>query len=405
MARVVASAMTEPHLGCHVDATRLLLADPVQLAPNSVEPAIRVVAAALALELAGSYTDAAALVRGQTSQLAARGTPIASGWLALAEARAELAIGRPEMARRAADEATVGFTDANHPSGVRWAVGAALLAAALAGDSSACRELSATFDALRPGVRFLEGDPLRARAWAAWAMGDSTVASRLLRESIDGSAERGAIALEAIALHDSFRLLRSPVRARLAMLAARSSAPAVVLRAEHVRSVASRDATGLLRLVELFEGQGAWLIAAEVAADAAAIASAEGLRSLARTATGHRTRLTERCGEPWTPSLADHGPSRLTAREHDVASLATSGATSRAIAEQLGLSRRTVDNLLQRVYVKLGVHGRAELTLRLVGQETGTCSPGTVPACIPHSSRSIAPHGVAHEPTRVDRRT
>ena len=37
----------------------------------------------------------------------------------------------------------------------------------------------------------------------------------------------------------------------------------------------------------------------------------------------------------------------------------------REIAEQLGVSVRTVNNLLQRVYVKLGIHGRAELAARL----------------------------------------
>ena len=41
--------------------------------------------------------------------------------------------------------------------------------------------------------------------------------------------------------------------------------------------------------------------------------------------------------------------------------LAATGMPSRAIAEQLYLSVRTVENHLQRVYAKLGVAGRADL--------------------------------------------
>jgi DNA-binding CsgD family transcriptional regulator len=55
------------------------------------------------------------------------------------------------------------------------------------------------------------------------------------------------------------------------------------------------------------------------------------------------------------------GPVPLTNREREVAILAASGLTSRAIAERLFLSARTVDNHLARIYAKLGVTSRAEL--------------------------------------------
>ena len=54
-------------------------------------------------------------------------------------------------------------------------------------------------------------------------------------------------------------------------------------------------------------------------------------------------------------------PSPLTDREREIATLAAQGLTSRAIAEQLVVSTRTIENHLQRVYMKLGVNGRAEL--------------------------------------------
>lgn len=51
----------------------------------------------------------------------------------------------------------------------------------------------------------------------------------------------------------------------------------------------------------------------------------------------------------------------LTARELDVARMAAARSRSREIAERLGLSVRTVDNHLARIYRKLGVSGRDEL--------------------------------------------
>jgi DNA-binding CsgD family transcriptional regulator len=60
-------------------------------------------------------------------------------------------------------------------------------------------------------------------------------------------------------------------------------------------------------------------------------------------------------------------PDPLTPRERQVASLAAAGVASAAIAEQLGVSRRTVDNQLGRVYTKLGISGRSELASVLDG--------------------------------------
>jgi DNA-binding CsgD family transcriptional regulator len=53
--------------------------------------------------------------------------------------------------------------------------------------------------------------------------------------------------------------------------------------------------------------------------------------------------------------------SQLTRREQLIASLAGQGMTDAAIASQLGLSVRTVESHLSRVYRKLGVHTRREL--------------------------------------------
>jgi DNA-binding NarL/FixJ family response regulator len=63
---------------------------------------------------------------------------------------------------------------------------------------------------------------------------------------------------------------------------------------------------------------------------------------------------------PASPGPAPDGP-RLTGRETEVLRLVASGLTSRQVANRLVLSRRTVENHVQRVMGKLQLHNRVEL--------------------------------------------
>ena len=77
-----------------------------------------------------------------------------------------------------------------------------------------------------------------------------------------------------------------------------------------------------------------------------------------------RSFLRDLCPAAVTPSLLTP-KSTLTARERQIARLAAAGVPSKQIAEQIFLSPRTVDNHLLRIYVKLGVNGRAGLAAAL----------------------------------------
>jgi DNA-binding CsgD family transcriptional regulator len=61
--------------------------------------------------------------------------------------------------------------------------------------------------------------------------------------------------------------------------------------------------------------------------------------------------------------VADHGWASLTEAELRVISCVARGMTNRSIAEELYLSRHTVDAHLKHVYVKLDIHSRVELTV------------------------------------------
>ena len=63
-----------------------------------------------------------------------------------------------------------------------------------------------------------------------------------------------------------------------------------------------------------------------------------------------------------TPALvATPDATPLTNREREIAVLAAQQMSAADIAAQLHLSRRTVENHLQRIYTKLGIGSRAEL--------------------------------------------
>ena len=59
----------------------------------------------------------------------------------------------------------------------------------------------------------------------------------------------------------------------------------------------------------------------------------------------------------------DRGWASLTDAELRVVSCVARGMTNRSIAEELHLSRHTVDAHLKHVYLKLDIHSRVELTV------------------------------------------
>lgn len=64
----------------------------------------------------------------------------------------------------------------------------------------------------------------------------------------------------------------------------------------------------------------------------------------------------------------------LTPRERDVVGRLLSGASTRQIADNTGLTVATVNTYLKRIFAKLGVHSRVELVARVTGTR------GVVPA-------------------------
>ena len=282
--------------------------------------------------------------------------------------RVALCAGRIGTAERWFREGAAVYLELGYTGPRRWCIAGSALCGALAGDRSRAADAIAELDALGPHhMLMMEADVVRARAWHALVHGEPLTCRTLLDEAATLARDAGAFSLEAGALHDLARIGHaSSAAARLADLAAVSEGVLIPARAEHAGALDRDDAGALDRCATAFEQMGATLYAAESAAAAsAAHRRAHHARQADRSAL-HSKSLAARCERARTPALALAGATaRLTPREREVAAMAAAGQSSKAIAEQLFVSPRTVESQLHRAYEKLGVSSRAELAAAL----------------------------------------
>lgn len=284
-------------------------------------------------------------------------------WMALASLRVALLTGDLVGARRFGLEAAEIFRDLDHHAGLRWATAGAIIAAASVADAESATKLSTALDEIgESAVRFLEPDVVRSRAWSHVATGDLPRARATLSTAAELAIDARQLSLAASASHDLVRLGGAEEAiAALQEITPRLDSEWAGPRLAHAEALIRGDVDGLLEVAAAFDGLGARVRAAEAAAQALTAARARDDRRAERRIVGIHRRLIAACPEARTPALVETPLAQLTARERQVAERAAAGRRSRDIAEELGISVRTVDNLLQRTYQKLGIEGRHEL--------------------------------------------
>ena len=198
---------------------------------------------------------------------------------------------------------------------------------------------------------------VRHGGWTAWravaanahaALGDSDRAVELADEGVALARAYGVARTLGLALRGAGLVHGDPARLQEAV---------AVLEAGGVRGEAARAAVHLGAVLER-EGRAAGARAAYD--DALARAEACGSRRSEQAARDGLVRLGAR---PRRREVS--GVHALTAGERRVAELAAAGTPNRAIAEQLFLTRKTVENHLTATYRKLGIASRAQLADRL----------------------------------------
>ncbi|QOR70368.1 hypothetical protein IM660_17505 [Ruania alkalisoli] len=206
---------------------------------------------------------------------------------------------------------------------------------------------------------------LAQEAKVAAAAGESSDARALLSELATTPRRCSWVTGAYLDLHrvDALLWLRDPsitdVTTHLAAAAARDRQYAIELESLHRLVVAVGPSAAQAAIGEPLAERVA-LLADRVdgrRSDAVVAHLNAMLGSRRRAATQAADRLRE-CGVVLPPT---HEPAHLTRREREVAILAAGGMTSRAIAQRLVLSVRTVDSHLAGAYRKLGVCSRERL--------------------------------------------
>jgi DNA-binding NarL/FixJ family response regulator len=343
-------------------AVRLDLDDELQLSRLGVY----VVAHSLALAYAGRLEEAAATADVAYEVAVERGIVDGQAWLGSVLGIIRLMQGRLVRSVNHFREVSGLFAQLNHP-GQRWGLAGIALAAGQMGDRASCEAAVSELAAMPlPSVRLMDVNVLRGQAWAHVTAGDLTTAHEALWEATHLAGKWGQQAGAADALFDLVRIGENDAIEELRGLAGQVDGDLMTARITHAEAIVEQDPLLAGQAAQQFESIGALLLAAESAALDHRLSRARGLHRRAAAASASTERLAAHCEGANTPALSlAQDVERLSSREREVALLAANGLTSRAIAERLYVSKRTVDNHLQRIYTKLGVTGRHQLAARL----------------------------------------
>jgi len=312
----------------------------------------------------GRLGDARIFAEEGHRETVASGIVLAQAWFALVLGRVAMTEGDLEDSERWYREAAACFGQTGNRPNEQLSLYGASWALAQQGATGPARALAEQAREIEAGhVRLQEPLVLRAEAALAVADCDRLGATQLLTEAAEVSQELALRSEELGALHDLVRLgVADDLIERIDALAAEIEGPLAAAKISHARALATGDVEALGRASKRFDEIGAGLYAAEAAAQASAAARATGDAQAARRWTTRAEELIEEIGPVATPALALRAEIvRLTDREREVAALAARRVPSKEIAAQLDLSRRTVDNHLQRAYSKLGVNDRQGL--------------------------------------------
>jgi DNA-binding CsgD family transcriptional regulator len=272
--------------------------------------------------------------------------------------------GRPVTAARCFREAIPSLMrrDPQRRLPVMWLY--LVIAEAMRAELDASRAALAAYRNLVAGAPVPYLSPREPRAMAALAVAEgktSQAAGMLLEAAADQQipTDRGHLLYQALRADAEPKCIAPELQAT----AACCDAPLIGAFAQHATALVDGDGAALAGAAEALGQIGAWLWAAEAAAQAA-VAHARARRDhSARRALALSGHFQDQCEDVRSPVLAavQLAPAELTRREREIVELAGQSATNAEIAERLVLSVRTVESHLYRAMSKLGVRTRREL--------------------------------------------
>jgi DNA-binding CsgD family transcriptional regulator len=252
----------------------------------------------------------------------------------------------------------------HQPGLMSWYLGGWAYALAQSGDASDVDHLLARSEGIGDrDERLFTHVATAAHAWRRGRQGGSASAIDSLIAAGDAEAGNGSHAAARRLWFDAIRL------GGFGVVADRLDDTSTRLDVAR-RGVALGRRSGDPEMVEesatLLDQSGASLWAAEAwtAASSLWARRGEGRRETAAVRAADAARIS--CEDPDTAGLVvERGVVPLTDREREVVNLAARGVPSKEIADALFISVRTVNNQIQRAYVKLGVSSRSDAALAL----------------------------------------
>lgn len=280
----------------------------------------------------------------------------------------ELHSGRPVSARRALRDALAGFEQTDLGGSRSWVLSMIAQCEALVGDVAAARGALQRSRELAPPhpVARNTTDRILAEAGIMTADGDPSGAARLV---LDAVPQVGELQMYRVRLLHRGAVLADPPQScvdQIEAIAADVECELPEHLLAHVRGLRDRDAPALEQAASRFEELGQWLHAAEAAAQASRCHWRAGEHAASRRTATRSAALSAHCEGARTPALTvEMAVPTLSRREAQVAQLAAQGLSNAEIAARLVLSVRTVESHLYRVFAKLGVERRDQISSHL----------------------------------------
>mgnify|MGYP001244577007 CR=1 FL=1 len=225
----------------------------------------------------------------------------------------------------------------------------------------AAAALARAEDANGPQVAVFVPELELARSWHRACVGQTTTARDHALRAAQTARVKGMWAVEMCALHTAVRFGDRSQSARLRQCAAQLDSPLAEAIAAHGIGLSDHDGDRLDAAADMFDRLGAAAMAADASAHAAREHARAGARVKELEATTRAHWLAGRnCVR--TPAVtAIEDPLPITDREREIAVLVGESLTNREIAERLGVSVRTIDGHLYRIFAKLSIEDREQL--------------------------------------------
>jgi DNA-binding CsgD family transcriptional regulator len=217
-----------------------------------------------------------------------------------------------------------------------------------------------------PGWRYLDYELALAQAWLLAAQGSVSEAIRTVLSAAETTRANGQFGAEVMCLQTATQFGDHSGATRLRELEGTVEGPRAGLAARFAEALRACDGAELAAVSADFERMGDLVAALDAAAHAALVYRSENMKGAALTNSARADELARRCGGAATPArLRDSERFPLTDREREIVMLLGQGQSTRAIAQRLTLSVRTVEGHIYRAMMKTGAADRAELVKML----------------------------------------